>query len=120
MATKGQRADRAKKAYKQAKKANKKAIDKQYAKLQKNASLKDRLMYNDATRRKAAKYVVNNNMSVAEATKKANSNARKTTAALLAAYGAVKVAHKVAKAVNNHYNAQVLDAAGNVIKRFHN
>ncbi len=46
-------------------------------------------MYNNATRKKAAKYVVDNDMSVAEATKKAKGDAWRNTAAFMAAYGAV-------------------------------
>ena len=49
------------------------------------------MVYNDATRKKAAKYVVDKNMSVADATKKAKGDAWRNTAAMLAVYGAVTV-----------------------------
>lgn len=62
-----------------------------YKQLNKEASFKDKLLYNDATRKQAAKYVVDNGMSVAEATKKANNVAKRNTAIVLGAYGAVAV-----------------------------
>ena len=46
-----------------------------------------KMLYNSATRKQAAKYVVNNNMPVSEAKKKAQGEALKNTAALLAIYG---------------------------------
>lgn len=62
-------------------------IDDAYEKVQTASTRKDRLIYNDATRKKAAKYVVDNNMSVADATKKAKGDAWRNTAAFLAVYG---------------------------------
>lgn len=84
--------DNAKTAYKTAKRARKDAIKSTRRELNKNASLGERLIYNEATRKKAAKYVVDNNMSMADATKKAKGDAWRNSAAILAAYGAVTVA----------------------------
>lgn len=55
----------------------------------KNSSFAKTMTYNDATRRKAAKYVVDKNMPVAEATKKAEGEAIRNTALFVAAYGAI-------------------------------
>lgn len=71
---------------------NKEKINKQYDSLNKNTKLNERLVYNDATRKKAAKYIVNNNMTVKEATYKANSDARRNTAMIVTAIGVVTVA----------------------------
>lgn len=88
---KAKTANAADKAFKQVKKERKAAIKSTYKKLNSEASFKDKLLYNDATRKKAAKYVVDNGMSVSEATKKANSVAMRNTAIVLGAYGAVAV-----------------------------
>lgn len=82
-------ANKAKDAYKQAKKANKAAVKETYNKIQKNSSIGQKLMYNDATRKRAAQYVVNNKMSVDDAMKRAKSDANRNTAVFVAAYGAV-------------------------------
>lgn len=84
-------ANAADKAYKQVKKERKEAIKTTYKVLNREASLKDKLTYNNATRKQVAKYIVDNNMSVSEATKKANSVAKRNTAIVLGAYGAVAV-----------------------------
>lgn len=89
--TKAKRANAADSAYKKVKNERKSAIKSTYQKLNKQASFKDKLIYNNATRKKAAKYVVDNGMSMADATKKANAVARRNTAAILGAYGAVAV-----------------------------
>lgn len=81
--------DSAKTAYKNAKRERNTAIRNTHRDIHKNASFGEKFMYNDATRRKAAKYVVDNDMSVAEATKKAKGEAKRNTAIFLAAYGAV-------------------------------
>ena len=90
-------ANKAQAKYKQAKSARKTAIKSTYKDINKNASFGEKLTYNNATRKKAAKYVVDNNMSVAEANKKAKGVARRNTAALLAAYGAVAVGGYIVK-----------------------
>lgn len=88
---------KAKDTYKAVKKERKQQIKNTYRKLQDNASVKDRIVYNNATRKKAAKYVVDNNMSIKDATKKANSDARRNTAILLGVYGAVTVGSLIAQ-----------------------
>lgn len=77
----------AKNAYKSAKKERKNAIKSTHRELEKNASFGEKFVYNSATRKKAAKYVVDNNMSMADATKKAKGDAWRNTAAFLAVYG---------------------------------
>ena len=84
--------DSAVKEYKQAKKDRKTAIKNTYKDIQKNTSLREKITYNDATRMKAAKYMVDNNMSMKDATARANSDAKKNTAVILGAYGAVAAA----------------------------
>lgn len=72
--------------YKQAKQQRKEAIDKQYMKIQKKATIKDRALLNDAGRRAIAKYMVDNNMSMKDAKKKVNKQAVRNS--LLAIGGA--------------------------------
>ena len=83
---------KAKTDYKQAKQERNQQIKSVHKEINKNATLADKLTYNDNTRKKAAKYVVDRNMSVADATKKANRDAVRNTALVLGAYGAVAVA----------------------------
>lgn len=68
------------------------AIKSKTKELNKNASFKEKFVYNDATRQRAAQYIVKNNMSVEEATKKAHGDAWKNTAAFVAVYGGVMAA----------------------------
>lgn len=75
-----------------AKVERKQRINDTYESIQKNASVKEKLLYNDATQKKVAKYVVDNNMSMKEARKKANKQALRNTAAFIVAYGGIKVA----------------------------
>lgn len=89
----------AKSAYKSAKRERKNAIKDTYKDINKNTSFYEKVMFNDATRKKAAKYVVDNDMSVSEATAKANGDAVRNTAILLAACGSINVANKI---VRNH------------------
>lgn len=84
--------DKAKADYKTAKKERSKAIQKTYKDIDSKASIGNRLTYNNATRKKAAQYVVDNNMSVAEATKKAQGEAWRNTAIFVAGYGAIAAA----------------------------
>ena len=92
----------AKKSYKTAKEARQQAIKsakeiRQQAikttseDLRKQASFAEKLVYNDATRKRAAKYVVDNNMTVADATKKAKTDAWRNTAAFVAGFAAVSI-----------------------------
>lgn len=78
-------------ANKAAQKERKNKIKSQTKTLNKQASFKEKLLYNNATRKKAAKYIIDNNMSVAEATKKAKSDAWRNSVALVAAYSAVAI-----------------------------
>lgn len=84
--------EKARTAYKTAKKAQNKAIREKTQELNKNASLGEKLMYNNATRKRAANYIVKNNMSVEEATKRAHSDAKRNTAIILGAYAAITMA----------------------------
>ena len=60
--------------------------------LNKKASYGEKLIYNEATRKKAAKFIVDNNMSVAEATKKSKRIAIANTTAVLAIWGTATIA----------------------------
>lgn len=84
--------DKAKTEYKSAKKARNKAITSTARDLEKKATLGEKLTYNSATRKQAAKYIVDNNMSVADATKKAKGDAWRNTAIFVGAYTAITVA----------------------------
>ena len=83
----------AKSAYKNAKRERKTAIKNTHMSINKKASFGDKFLYSDGTRKLAAKYVVDNNMSISEANKKAKSVARRNTAAFIAAYGAVAIGY---------------------------
>ena len=72
-------------------------IDDAYEKVKSSSSTVNRMVFNDSVRRQAAKYMVDNNMSMKEATKKANKNAAIQTAAILAVNGAFTVAELYAK-----------------------
>lgn len=84
--------DKAKADYKQAKSERRANINKTHREINDRASVADRLIFNDATRKKAAKYVVDKNMKVDDAIKKANKDALRNTAVLIGAYSAVAVA----------------------------
>lgn len=97
-ANKADRLNSAKAAYKKSKKARRQLINSTHTKLEKAASLGEKLTYNSATRRKAAKYIVDNNMSVAEATKKAKNVAwRNSAIAMVGAAGAITVSQLMAR-----------------------
>lgn len=81
-----------KKAYKKAKTERKNALNKTYKEINKKTSFGEKLLANSVTRKKAAKYVVDNDMSMKEARKKANKQALRNTAALIGAYGGITVA----------------------------
>lgn len=82
----------AKADYKKAKLERKQKIKNTYKSLNKSASLGEKLTYNNATRKKAAKYVVDNGMTVEQAKSRANKDAIRNAGAILAAYGTVAVA----------------------------
>lgn len=84
--------DKAKSDYKNAKAQRKDELNKTYSNIQKNASFREKLTYNNATRKKAAKYVVDNGMSIKDAKAKANKDAIRNTAVMLAAYGGITAA----------------------------
>lgn len=87
-ADKAEASRKAKDAYKTAKKERKAAIKSTTADVKKKASISDKMLFNEATMKKAAKYVVDNNMSVEEATKKArNAAVRNTAIAVVAMVG---------------------------------
>lgn len=79
-------------AYNAAKKERKTQLKNTTKELNKKASFGEKMMYNDATRKKAAKYIVDNNMSVSEATNKAKGEALRNSALLVTAVGAYTVA----------------------------
>lgn len=79
--------NRASKNYKQAKRERKQQIKSTYKSIQKSTSIGEKLIYNNATRKKAAKYVVDNNMTMSDATRRARSDANRNTALFVAAYG---------------------------------
>jgi len=83
---------KAKRRLKMVKKQNKIDIQNKYKEIQSNAPFKDKIVYNNAIRKLAAKYVVNNDMSLEEAQKKANKAARRNTAIFVAGYGAITIA----------------------------
>ena len=89
----------AKSAYKNAKRERKNAIKDTYKGINKNASFYEKVMFDNATRKRAAKYVVDNDMSVSEATAKAKGDAVRNTAILLAACGSIRVAGRI---INNY------------------
>ena len=68
-----------------------KAIDAAQAKVDKETPIlkKGGWMYSEATNRKAAQYVVDHNMSISEARKKARGDAWKKSAILLGTYGTI-------------------------------
>lgn len=84
--------DSAKADYKKRKIERKQKIKNTYKSLNKSASLGEKLTYNNATRKKAAKYVVDNGMTVEQAKSRANKDAIRNTEAILAVYGTVAVA----------------------------
>ena len=92
----------AKREYKAAKKERKTAIKETTKKLNSKATRGEKFTYNDAVRKKAAKYIVDNDMSVAEATKKAKGDAWRNTAMMVGAYAGVKVASLAVKQMTNN------------------
>ena len=82
----------ANKEYRKAKHKRKNAINEQYKKIQSKSSLGDKILFSNATRKKAAKYIVDNNMTMSEARKKANKDAIKNTAISLGVIGGLSVA----------------------------
>lgn len=78
------------KAYSKAKEAYKEKYNENLAKARQNASTKDKLLFNDATRKRAAKIMTDHkNVSLADAQNQANKEALRNTAIILGAYGAM-------------------------------
>lgn len=77
--------------YKQAKKEGKQDrkqdLKDAYNNVKKSSSIGEKLLFSTATRKKAAQYVVDRNMSMANAKKAANQEAVRNTAAILAGIG---------------------------------
>lgn len=63
-----------------------------YKNVKASTSTAEKLVFNNATRKKAAKYMVDNNMSMTDAKKKANKEAIRNTAAFVGVIGAMTVA----------------------------
>ena len=84
--------NKSKSAMKKAKKDRKQSMKSAYYDIKKSESIKEKLIYGDSSRNKAAKYVVDNNMSISDAKKKANKEAIRNSAIILGTYGAIKVA----------------------------
>ena len=73
--------------FKQVKNERKAAIKATTQEMNKQASFGEKLAFNNATRKLAAKYVVDKDMSLAEAKKKSHDVAIRNTVAFLAIYG---------------------------------
>ena len=100
----------AKKEYKQVKAERKKAINETYKDINSKTSFGEKLVFNEGIRKKAAQYVVDNNMSINDAKKKANRQAIRNTALLLGAYGAIKASRITTQDLKDYVD---------VIKRAH-
>ena len=88
------RAIAADRKFKQVKKERKQAIKSTYKDVQKKTGFGEKMLFGNSTRKKAAKYMVDNDMSMADAKKKANKQAIRNTAIILGAIGAVAVAQR--------------------------
>ena len=91
-ADKSRALDKAEANYKNAKKERKTKIKSAQKKIRKSMSSSDRWSYSMAERKRAAKYVVDNNMSVSKAMEKVNNDTLKRASAMLAASGAIAIA----------------------------
>ena len=89
---KGRSLDKAKANYKNAKKERKTKIKSAQKEVRKSMSGSDRWSYSMAERKRAAKYVVDNNMSVSKAMEKVNNDTLKRASAMLAASGTIAIA----------------------------
>lgn len=72
-------------------------IDEAREKVDTSTTKLEAAFFGDATRRKAAKYMVDKNMSLKDAKKKANKEAIRNTAILLGAYGGLTIAQMYAE-----------------------
>lgn len=89
----GVKSDKAKDRYKKLKQERKNAVRDVYKTLQKDASLGERFMYTDGTRKLAAKYIVDNNMSYDEAMSSVHKEAWKNAAIAYIAGGLGSIAY---------------------------
>lgn len=76
---------KAKNDYKKAKKERNTQINNTYKDITKKSSISEKIIFSDGTRQKAAKYVVDNNMSIDQAYKRTKKQAVINTSAMLAA-----------------------------------
>ena len=81
------------KAQKEENRQRREAINSTAKKLRKDASTGEKLVYNKATHKKAAKYVVDHNVPVADAIAMAKGDAWRNSAAYVAVFGAMTVAN---------------------------
>lgn len=72
-----------------------------YKQLKKNDSAADKLLFNTATRKKAAQYMTENKMSMSEARKKAHKDAIRNTAVSLAVIGGMSLAQIASERLKN-------------------
>lgn len=89
--------NKAQSEYRTAKHKRRTSINTVASNLRKKASVGEKFFYNEAVHKKAAKYIVDNNMSMSEATKKAKGEAWRNTAIIIGAIGAVSVANRYMK-----------------------
>lgn len=87
-----EKANQADKNFKIAKTERKAAINTKTNEINKQTSVGEKLLFNNATRKLAAKYVVDHDMPLSEATKKSHAVAIRNTAAFMAVYGGIMVA----------------------------
>lgn len=83
--------------HKQAKKDRKNELKTTYKEIKRESSSAEKMLFNNATRKKAAKYVVDNNMSISDAKSRATQDAIRNTATLLVAYGGLSLVNKYIK-----------------------
>lgn len=86
--------EKANQKYKAAKKQRRNDINSTARNIRKNSGIGSKILYNKGTQKRAAKYVVDNNMSVRDAKRRARRDAAVNTALVLGAYGAVTLAKR--------------------------
>ena len=86
-----EKSNEARDAYKAVKKERRKTLNKTFKEVNKQTSFGEKMLYSPATRKLAAKYIVDNDMPMEQARKKASEKALRNTAMLLAAYGTTLV-----------------------------
>lgn len=86
-----EKAGKADDKFKEVKQERKAAIKQTTKDINRNTKMGEKLLYDDATRKLAAKHVVDHNMTVEEATKKSHKAAMRNTAVFMAVYGGMMV-----------------------------